>query len=62
MTAAPADSTKRKRREGQQVFRPTAESRQPRAVFNRTSPLPEHDEELDDKELIKMIRQLAGLT
>ncbi len=62
VTAAPADSTKRKGREGQQVFRPTAESRQPRAVFNRTSPLPEHAEELDDKELIKMIRQLAGLT
>ncbi len=28
----------------------------------RIGPLPEHDEELDDEELIKMIRQLAGLS
>ncbi len=62
VTAPAADSPKREGREGQQGFRPTAESRQPRAVFSRTSPLPEHDEELDDEELIKAIRQLASLT
>ncbi len=41
---------------------PTPRAKQPPKLPPRASPLPEHDEELDDEELIKAIRQLAGLT